>query len=589
MQTFIQNSQLKFPTQFDYSSLNLINTRKIVTIKCIRHNCVFNVTPFAHLHEKYKLTGGCPECINELKIHQKLIDKTAEFITRSNIKYGENKYDYSKVNYQSQMSPVMLKCLKHELWFTIQPKTHLRNACHTGGCPTCAEEISRTASQKPKKSKKRELEPEIQLNDGNNVPKKIKIECKAKIWKKKEGFVTCSIVTENTFCRFHNDYLQEWLNESQDIYTICKRCNKGFEKNGNVRCQSCNDNSNQKKEKACKFIKKNGDQCTNQRKKKCEYCGTHFPYAKKGVTPENRCQDCGNPKERNDLTKCNNCHENRLEKAKDKYKIMKEIKLNTPFKPLVEGEWEISPYYVSGFFDGDGSICIDKNLCLQVSFSQCAPEILLKLQGIFGGIIYKCDMSHKPNQRDQHNLRICGRECEKVLVYLDKGSIMKWDQIQVAKIFIRMNNLQDLTEEKTQLKDQMTALNKSYKKTHDKRYGILNWEYIAGIFDAEGCIETYKKKTKKGYSYGMSYIKITQKNDYRLLEEIKSFIGHGRVEGKILWKTERIDFVKWDLQKILPLLIVKRKQSEWLLEFFETEDNTLRMELHEKIKGDKHN
>lgn len=412
--------------------------------------------------------------------------------------------------------------------------------------------------------------------------------CKAKIWKKRK-LENCTRQSHNNdFCGFHKEYNIDWLDSEK--FTICKRCNKGFEKNTNKRCDNCNEKCKKEKREDCQFIKKNGDQCTNQRRKKSKYCGTHIPYVEKGVTSENRCMDCGNPKEpENKNNVCNQCKDKRNGNAKKKRQKLKEIHLNTPIKPIVENEWEVSPFYIGGFFDGDGSICIDKKFTLQISFSQCPSEILFNLQGIFGGCIYVRDMSDNPNQRDQHNLRICGRECEKILAYLDIGSIMKWDQIQVAKRFIKMNNLQNLIEEKTKLRDEMKILNQSYKKTHNKRYDCVNWEYIAGIFDAEGCIHLKKKKKKNGdFRFCFGYIKITQTNDYHLLDAIRNFVGHGKSHSKEYWKTERIDFAKYDLKKIVPLLVVKQKQAKWCLDFFETEDEIQKEDLYKKIKEDIH-
>lgn len=409
--------------------------------------------------------------------------------------------------------------------------------------------------------------------------------CKAQIWKK-GILVICSEKSKESFCRFHTKYNENWLNT--DLFTICKRCNKGFNKTGKVRCNNCNLKDKKPKKSPCIFIKKDKTQCTNQQKFE-KYCGTHKKYAELGITPENRCLDCGNQNDTNNRI-CSNCQNNRSLRAKEKRKKNKLVKINKVMTTLNSEEYEISPFYLAGFFDGDGSICITQGLSLQIQFSQSVLSILNKIKSIFGGSLYSRDGKNE-NQRRQHTLRFCGRDCEKLLKYLDIGCIMKWDQIQVAKKFINLNNLQGLEDRKIQLREKMRKLNKAYKKTHNKPYDKINWEYIAGIFDAEGCIymRQRQKKNGKDFRYLFGYIKICQKNDFQLLNKIRDFIGHGRTNDKVCWKTERIDFAKFDLTKIYPLLIVKKKQAKDCIEFLDCNDNDRKKELYNQIKIDKHN
>lgn len=411
--------------------------------------------------------------------------------------------------------------------------------------------------------------------------------CKAKIWRKSK-FLTCTNVNKNDtdFCRYHQNYSELWLNENE--YTICKRCNKGFEKNNQVRCDECNQKSNKPKNPNCIFTKKDGKQCTNQQKIG-QYCGTHKKYADLGVTAENRCKDCGKVNDTENRL-CSTCQNKRNVTAIEKRKIKKLVRINKQMDSIKLEDCKISPYFLSGFFDGDGSICITEGLSLQIQFTQCVVSILNKIKDIFGGSLYKSEARNE-NCRDTYSLRFCGRDCEEILKYLDIGSIMKWEQIQIAKQFINMNKLNGLESKKVELKEKMRKLNKSYKKTHNKPYDKINWEYIAGIFDAEGCIymRQHQKHQSSEFKHKFGYIKITQTNDYKLLEKIREFVGHGRTDDKTSWKTERIDFAKWDLNKISPLLIVKKKQTDWCLEFFDCKDKDRQKELFELIKADKHN
>lgn len=235
-------------------------------------------------------------------------------------------------------------------------------------------------------------------------------------------------------------------------------------------------------------------------------------------------------------------------------------------------EFEISPYYLSGIMDSIGSICITQggSLQIQLTCSQCVVSVLQVIQSIFGGSI------HSPKD-NQHSLRLCGRDCKKMLQYLDIGCIMKWSQVQVAKQF-----LYDLDETKTALREEMRALNKSYKTTHNKPYNKINYEYIAGLADAEGCIHLGYKNNKPVFKY----FKITQKNDYQLLDHIQQFVGHGSTADKISWVVNRVDFAVYDIQQILPFLIVKKRQAELFLKFVEATEPRRKQELFHQIKED---
>lgn len=400
--------------------------------------------------------------------------------------------------------------------------------------------------------------------------------CIALIWKK--GILKQCGYDKKELCKFHKEYNLEWLNS--EIYTICKRCSKGFQNNGNLRCNKCNENSNKPKNKPCSFMTKNNKQCTNQSQNNTEFCRLHIPYIENRVNPDgsNRCDDCGKPHNRN-VNKCQECQNKRSKHQSEKRNILNEIQINQEF-PEIERPWQISPYYIGGFFDGDGSIYIDKNYCLSICFTQCYLPILEKFHKIFGGNLYISTTKKNEETRYCHYLKIHGKNCLKILQYLDIGSILKHQQIQLAKKFIFFNKINNLENIKEEYRQQIIKLNRKYKSAEDLNYSKINWEYISGLFDAEGCI--YMKNTN------FSYIKITQKNNWKLIKSIRDFTGHGQIGDKIIWKVNRIDFAKWDLNKMLPFLNVKKFQAENCLKFFETHNKEQRKFLVNAIKEDKH-
>ncbi len=365
---------------------------------------------------------------------------------------------------------------------------------------------------------------------------------------------------ENNLCKYHKHFQIEWLD--RDKFTICKRCCRGFQKNGKKRCDNCNQKSNKPKNQQCKFMTKQKNQCTNQSQENTEFCRLHIPYIENGVNPDgsNRCDDCGKSHNRN-VKKCQECQNKRTKNQSEKLLILNDEYINQEF-PEIERPWEISPYYIGGFFDGDGSIFIDPNNCLSICFTQCYLPILVKFHKIFGGNLYISTEKRNEQSRYCHSLKINGKDCLKILQYLDIGCILKYEQVQIAKKFIFLNKIHNLEEIKKEYRLNIQKLNKKYKKSENLNYLNINWEYISGLFDAEGCIFINKKNK-------FSYIKITQKNNWKLIKSIRDFTGHGQIGDKIIWKVNRIDFAKWDLNKMLPFLDVKKFQAECCLKLFD--------------------
>lgn len=56
------------------------------------------------------------------------------FIERSKELFGDETFDYSKLNYVNMDTPVELYCNVHKIWFTVIPEKHL---CRHQGCPNC--------------------------------------------------------------------------------------------------------------------------------------------------------------------------------------------------------------------------------------------------------------------------------------------------------------------------------------------------------------------------------------------------------------------------------------------------------------------
>ena len=118
-QEFVEKATQIHNNKYDYSKVNYVNSKSLVTIICPIHG-EFEQTPGSHLTGK-----GCSKCANNVKL------TTEEFIKRA-IKVHDNKYNYSKVEYINTNTPVEIICPNHGS-FLQRPEGHLQGH----GCPKC--------------------------------------------------------------------------------------------------------------------------------------------------------------------------------------------------------------------------------------------------------------------------------------------------------------------------------------------------------------------------------------------------------------------------------------------------------------------
>lgn len=109
--------------QYNYDKVIYVNNHTKVTIGCSEHG-EFEQTPNSHLSGQ-----GCPVCGGKLR------SSTEEFIAKSKIVHGDL-YDYSKVDYVTAKTQVIITCKKHGDFFQI-PNNHLQGM----GCPSCMKRV----------------------------------------------------------------------------------------------------------------------------------------------------------------------------------------------------------------------------------------------------------------------------------------------------------------------------------------------------------------------------------------------------------------------------------------------------------------
>ena len=113
--------------KYDYSQIDYKNTQTDIKIICSKHG-EFLQTPYQHIN----MGQGCQKCGWE-QSSLKQRSNTDEFILRANIVHN-NKFDYSKVNYEKASIPVIIVCPEHGE-FPQRPVDHLNGQ----GCPICKE------------------------------------------------------------------------------------------------------------------------------------------------------------------------------------------------------------------------------------------------------------------------------------------------------------------------------------------------------------------------------------------------------------------------------------------------------------------
>jgi hypothetical protein len=124
---FINQAKLIHGDKYDYSEVDYIRNSLPIKIICPKHG-LFIQRPVHHINNK----SECPQCCHE-KNAQRLLSNTEDFLLKAKEIHGD-KYDYSKVNYTTAITPVEIICPKHGLFFQ-KPAAHLSNQ----GCPCCSE------------------------------------------------------------------------------------------------------------------------------------------------------------------------------------------------------------------------------------------------------------------------------------------------------------------------------------------------------------------------------------------------------------------------------------------------------------------
>ena len=133
---FIANAKSLHGDKYDYSKTDYINSYTKVDIICKEHG-LFSIRPKDHIRANGE-HAGCPKC-GDIRAAIKRTKSTEYFIEKAIVAHGEEKFDYSKVDYKHIHENVKIICNKHNLEFETSPGNFSRNSYN---CPECYKEVN---------------------------------------------------------------------------------------------------------------------------------------------------------------------------------------------------------------------------------------------------------------------------------------------------------------------------------------------------------------------------------------------------------------------------------------------------------------
>lgn len=120
---FIKKAREKHGDKYNYDNVVYENNKTKVEIECNTCKSIFFQAPCAHL-----IGSGCKACsiINskKQKNNTTLTTRYNNFIKKSKEKYG-NRYNYDKVIYVNNKTPIDILCINCRNYFTTTPDSQM--------------------------------------------------------------------------------------------------------------------------------------------------------------------------------------------------------------------------------------------------------------------------------------------------------------------------------------------------------------------------------------------------------------------------------------------------------------------------------
>jgi hypothetical protein len=184
----------------------------------------------------------------------------------------------------------------------------------------------------------------------------------------------------------------------------------------------------------------------------------------------------------------------------------------------------------------------------------------------------------KYTQRNQYNILIRGTESSLLSEYIKHSIVIKNTQLDCLCQFLKIVNLQQKTQEKEELYQRCSDYNR-HVLNNTVSFHNINIAYIAGLFDAEGCIYICLSKF---------YISITQKNNPDVLIYISNLLGFGKIDCenkfKIYKKSDCLRFIRLIKEHI----IVKYNQVIAFETYLTSNEAIIKQQMYATCNKEKH-
>lgn len=126
---FIEEATRVHEGRYSYPDLIYVHAQEKVKISCPEHG-IFYQSPTHHIRRRQ----GCPKCKSKSS-PQCQPQTLKDFVSNARAIHGD-RYDYSRVEYKNNHTPVTIVCREHGE-FSQLPSNHT-NKTNRSGCPTCA-------------------------------------------------------------------------------------------------------------------------------------------------------------------------------------------------------------------------------------------------------------------------------------------------------------------------------------------------------------------------------------------------------------------------------------------------------------------
>ena len=159
---------------------------------------------------------------------------------------------------------------------------------------------------------------------------------------------------------------------------------------------------------------------------------------------------------------------------------------------------------LAGFFDGDGCF-YNAQKQIGCNITQCHYPTLRRIQGCFGGTIWKRDTRDRSEkQRFQYGLSFRNIEVAAIVPIVKDHLVLK--ELRAHRL-LRALDLYNKTDEASASR----RLELVEDETDEYKFDRINKSYIRGLFCAEGCVSR-------------SCFSLCQKSNLEVLHRIKSFV-----------------------------------------------------------------